>query len=392
VTGGAIVEAAALRSAAAALAREEERRPQAARDQWNNWDAACVTERNRRADREPWLDRLLLGAASGGGERPRWGPDQAPFAVALSHDVDVVSRRHASLATAMTGLSRAIRATRGPGWSARQAARWAYKLASTPFQRGRDPAWAFEYWTETEARRGYRSTFFFFPESVRRPHPDDACYRWSDRLGFERGFLRVRDLMRELVNRGWEVGLHASIHAARDGDLLAEQRDAMEQAIGSTVESVRFHYLSWDSALTPELVHAAGFRADGTLGYNLDTGFRAGTAFPWRLVSPSTGAALDVVEVPLHLMDGSLVHPAALALSPLAAIAEAERLVDVVASVSGCLGINWHPNHAAIPEYRETYEAVLAAAHSRGAYGAPLGSIARRWREMVAARAGAAAQ
>lgn len=351
----------------------------AARDRWGNVDFGGLDDSERQRVSRPWLDEHL-----GARNVALWPGTRSSFVMALSHDVDVLARRLVPRRTALVGFARAFRATGSSVDRLRQVVRWAARLALP--RPGAGPEWTFDQWTTLEDRYGYRSTFFFFPERLERAHVWDCCYSWSDPVQFNKREISVRELMRELVAGGWEVGLHGSVMAATDARMLRRQKEALEEAAGHPVRALRMHYLRWDPAITPNVVAEAGFSVDSTLGFNAANGFRSGTSFPHPLFDPTTGSPLPVSEVPLHLMDSALLDPSALGLTPEEAKRQVTRLLSVVERVGGCLGCNWHPNHASVPGWFAAYEHLLESAQRRGATGLTVSAAA----DLAAVRGSAA--
>jgi peptidoglycan/xylan/chitin deacetylase (PgdA/CDA1 family) len=77
---------------------------------------------------------------------------------------------------------------------------------------------------EIEERLGIRSTFFF------RPEYDDGSQ-----------VQQYADIMKALVENGWEVGLHANDTSTVE-EVVAE-KEALERALGKPVFGSRVHYL-----------------------------------------------------------------------------------------------------------------------------------------------------
>ncbi len=264
---------------------------------------------------------------------PRW-KGGARFAATLSHDVDDTSLH--SLPQALRLLARA-RSPRS------YAARAGLAAAVRALRAGRtvDPYWNIE---------GRRTT--------------------------------VRELFRTLAARGFEVGLHGSYETFRDGAELVRQKAQVEAAIGAPLAGTRQHFLRWDVRVTPRAHAEARFAYDATLGYNESPGFRCGVAAPFEWLDRGTGAALDLLEVPMTCMDGALFRT--LRLDAAGATARVLDQLATVESVGGLAGLLWHPNAAAesvFPGWWPPYVAALDRLAERGAWVAPAAEVAGWWRE-----------
>ena len=195
----------------------------------------------------------------------KW-PEGRPFALFPSHDVDQVHRRDlVVLARDLYRMGRDV--LRGRFRSvASTVEEWTCRT---------DSYWNFEKWRRLEERLGVRSTFFFMEGP-----------RWS-RYGRRYNTWKLRSVLKELVEGGWEVGLHGSYYAFRDARRLWKEREALEDIIEVRVRGNRQHYLRLDPERSFRCYEEAGFLYDATLGYNNQVGYRAGISFPFRPTTPS---------------------------------------------------------------------------------------------------------
>jgi peptidoglycan/xylan/chitin deacetylase (PgdA/CDA1 family) len=273
---------------------------------------------------DPPLERLR---AHLGVEPPRWRG--ARFAVALTHDVDTPWRwTRIGMRGAAARLKQAALAGR-PGPALREAR----GLAAVPAHRlrGTDPNWRFDRILRIERDRGASSTFFVMAGNR---HPADGAAPEA----YER--LRPR-LVELLLAGGAEVGLHGSYTAATAADVLAEERDVLEQLAGP-VAGQRFHYLRVDPHANLATLARLGFAYDSTLGFPDAPGFRAGIAQPFRPWDYAADGPLDLVVLPLAVMDATLAEQRYLGLSAAAAERRLLSLVDWAAEHGGGFAVLWH--------------------------------------------------
>lgn len=275
---------------------------------------------------DPLLERLRRKL---GVESRRWGG--ASFAVALSIDVDNPWRW-----TRRGILGSAARLKKGVlGGHPRAALREARALAGVPLHklRGSDPYWRFEKIIAEQRRRGARSTFFVMG-GHRHPADGPSPERYDE--------LRSQ-LVETLLECGAEVGLHGSYTAAEDPSQLALEAERVRGLAGS-VRGHRFHYLRVDPHRNLRVLDELGFGYDSTLGFPDRPGFRAGIAQPFRPWDFETERPLELVEIPLAVMDASLAEDRYLGLS----LAQAERrllgLLDWAQGNGGGFSVLWHPD------------------------------------------------
>jgi peptidoglycan/xylan/chitin deacetylase (PgdA/CDA1 family) len=372
-----------LRAAFGMLAREEERL-EPARDQWE-----CFAGTQSRLHALGVLERPLVNeyarlvaarlAAWAGGRgttlvpKPLW-PDGARFAVILSHDVDEV--RFGSVREAL----RLVALARGPRSYAFRAG--LTQAARGLALRGPDPYWNFERWVQAEEARGFSSSYYFCAPSPRMRHEYDARYRFGDRVDAFGRRGTVSTLMRQLAERGFDVGLHGSYLSHVDGDDLARQRAEIEAASGRPATGTRQHFLRFDALRTWQAQEAAGFDYDSTLGYNEAIGFRAGIAAPFHPWNAAARAPHDLLELPLTVMDGTLFRT--LDLDGRAAAELVRAHLETVEATGGLAVLLWHPNGAAarrFPGWWEAWEAALTHLQLRSAWVTDGARIARWWRQ-----------
>jgi peptidoglycan/xylan/chitin deacetylase (PgdA/CDA1 family) len=330
------------------LARLEER--DAVRDVHGRFSARAAGEDLLA----PAAERLRLEL---GLDPPR--PLGSRFAVALTHDVDVVWR--------WTRLG-----VKGALWRARRGdLRQLAELARAPVHRlrGTDPWWRFRELLDAERRLGARSTFF-----VLGGHrvPEDGLVPDV----YER--LRPR-LAEELRAGGAEVALHPSYRAAEEPALVDEERTALE-ALAGPVAGVRYHYLRLDPHRNLEPL-ASRFEYDSSLGFTDDLGFR-GSARPFRPWNVQRDEPFDLVEIPMAAMDATLAEPHYLGLTPTAASRRLDALLDRAAELGAAFSVTWHTERFDPPTARgwdRVYFRLIEGVKARGGVCVDAGTLATNW-------------
>lgn len=281
-----------------------------------------------------------------GGSKPVW-PEGKPFAVCLTHDVDVVSLYSFKQSVRLWGpgiinngsISDRVFRLLGLGKNFIQTMRQI---------RTGDPLHCYERWLEVEDQVGARSTFFFWPgwKAVRKHHHSDCAYDLEDPVVFDRQKCTVAEMIREIDRRGWEIGLHPSWYSFDDVDEMKRQKAALENTLGHEVVSVRQHYLHYDIRVTPRAQAEAGFKYDSTLGFNDNVGFRFGTCYPWKLYDLKTETELNIIEIPLIVQDGAMLNPAkGMRLDEDVSFKYVVQITEAVEKVGGVLTLSWHPQY-----------------------------------------------
>lgn len=349
------------------------------RDMWGNWDFSYGTAHMDGKIFIPWVDQLVRGLFVPNKEETVW-PEGKKFAVCLTHDVDSVPMKSSFI----MGW-RAWRKAIASGVSVKEVFRLScamgYRILKVAMGQEKVDldTLDFKRWLDIERQYGFHSTFFFFPSAVSKPHLYDCLYVFSDLTYFNGRFMTVADMMCEIAQGGWEIGLHGSIYSATEAGLLYEQKRQIEMILGHEIISTRQHWLKYDVAITPKIQAKAGFLVDSTQGFNRSIGFRAGTSFPYPCWDHIEDEILPIWEVPQHIMDGALFTPNALEYNEDLAIRHCLRLMDEVEKVGGCLTLSWHPNHLNIPTYWNVYDALLKEAYRRDAWGCSVGELYNWW-------------
>jgi hypothetical protein len=305
--------------------------------------------------------------------RPTW-PDGRPFALCLTHDIDhvsgsLVAERARSLRSfgEAPGREKVIVGLSG----IREAARTSLFWKPRP-----DPP--LDTWMDAEDRHGFKSSLFFLASPLPKPHWQDSFYSYNDRVSYRGSRLPLREVMRDIVAQGWDVGLHGASRSSSDASLLREERDIVSEACGAAVVTTRQHHLLYDIRYTPLYHERAGLRADTTMGSNISTGFRCGTCFPFFMYDVAADRPLDVVEVPLTVQDVALFNQ--MCMSDDLAVSHCVQLMNRVARVGGVMTLLWHNDvQSSNPRFR-VYQRLLQAASEMGAWGCSLRQLDQWWR------------
>jgi hypothetical protein len=359
------------------LAREEELRPET-RAAFVAGRAAGSWVEGHGLVELPWIDRCaqffeaLLDLKGESRLLPRW-PGGARWAVALSHDVDMLFkwRLRSALRLLLTTPALAL-----SGRWRRLARLWRELLAR--LRGGEDPWFLVDELMDLEARLGLHSTLLFLAESH-----DHQTYRYRIARPV------VQALLRRVLDNGFELGLHAGWHTLGDRDRLLDEKRRLEAITSRPVSLVRQHWLRFDRELSWSDQELAEFRVDGSLGWNDRPGFRAGTSLPFHPWCFKDRRPRRLLTVPLALMDSQLYDEQGL--DGTRARAASEALIERLRRARGLLGLNWHPHvlcEADFPGRRGHYLDLLEQAAAEGAALLSLGAVAEHWLRRESLRRG----
>jgi hypothetical protein len=324
-------------------------------------------------EREPVVSiaaqQLSKAVRSAAGRRPvrmidPW-PNGRRWAVALSHDLDVVDWW-----PAFTALRLAELATRG---ELRRAATVALNAACSI---GAPVVWnAIADLLATEARMKVRSTWFVLCGT-----PTLATARAGD-LTYHPESQSARRILEAVRKGGHEIGLHGSFATSEDHAQFVTQRARLAELTRAPIGGVRQHYLRMRASATPRGMATAGFDYDSTYGFADRNGFRLGVADVVPLWDAEHDAPVGVDEVPFTWMDRALSKYQRVE-APMAWIDDALVLADRCREVEGLFVGIWHPNldtPLGFPEAPAAYARLLVELSTRSAHVAPIGEIVA-WR------------
>lgn len=185
-------------------------------------------------------------------------PEDYAFALCLTHDVDRVTKTYQSVYYALM--------EKQPD----------HLLDLLP---GRNPYWQFEDIMALESELGVRSAFYFLNEQCL--FRDKPVREWFSARNWMLYFGRysiwssdIVDIIRDLDEGGWEVGLHGSYESYENPTRLTEEKRELEMVLGKPVHGGRQHYLNLDRPRTWAYQSDSGLCYDSTLGSTTDYGFQ----------------------------------------------------------------------------------------------------------------------
>ena len=335
--------------------------------------------------------RRLLGEAldltpprwKGRSGRPLDAPDAAPgersngaaFAIALTHDIDHL---HRWTPRAVAGSLR--RAALDARTGDRATARWELECLLRAFTdhlpAGTDPYWTFLDLIEREDRLGVDSTFFAIASHHERVDGVDA-------RDYHR---RLPALLRLLRHSGRETGLHGNSRDRVDPAALSEDRSRLKEMIAGAVEGIRFHYLRCLYHETLPMLETAGFAYDSSIAFGAREGPRCGLSFPFRPYLLAEDRPLDLVELPLVVMDGTLQERHYRNLPVSEGRAAGQRVLAAVRDAGGAAAVLWH-NTRLDPlvsrGYGQVYWDLIEWIQANGGVATSAGDVVGQWRAAV---------
>jgi hypothetical protein len=264
---------------------------------------------------------------------PSWKPERPSLRVKLTHDIDSV------------GIPFKLRAAVGHTLKRRE-----------PFASLRDAASVFTGVEPAELalvrtlasiskNRGLHSAFFWKASSA---GPKDS--------GYDPFHPKIQRVIADLKDQGREVGVHPGYDTLGSRSALGEEVERLRRALGVQRLGGRQHYLRWCPQTWLDW-ESCGLSYDSTVGFADFFGFRAGTAVPFRPWSLHENRELELVEVPLIVMDCTPVKY--MGLSKKEGLDRIHNCIKRTALVGGVFTLLWHNAVLLEPEYQGWYESIL---------------------------------
>jgi hypothetical protein len=175
--------------------------------------------------------------------------------------------------------------------------------------------------------------------------------------GYDPRVPAVRNVIQWLDDNQIENGFQAGYNTFRAPEKLRREVSALREVLGDRPLGGRQHYLRW----CPETwIHweTSGLSYDSTVGFADRIGFRAGTCVPYRPWLFPLNRASDLLEIPLLVMDGTLV--VYMKLGEQESNEQVQDLLNRCRAVGGVFTMVWHNNHLLDPRYHSLYIRLLS--------------------------------
>ncbi len=264
----------------------------------------------------------------------------------LSHDVDQIHDRELFRVLAdVNHIKRRI--IKGEPGNVLLAGRRVARALLCPKRALKD----FETLLEMEGRHGFRSTFFLLHDKYWARN--GARYTFQCRA--------IQEIVKLILGAGAELGLHGGYYRFNNVQLYRESRDAVEKAFGVRPRGIRNHLLRFSYPETWRAQSEAGFGYDATYGFPEELGPRGGWPFPFQTFDGNRGNALDLIALPITVMDVTVFRY--LRLEGAAAWEAVRRAMHSVIGAGGLVSLLWHNNYFNEPEYQQWQEVYKTALH-----------------------------
>lgn len=180
------------------------------------------------------------------------------------------------------------------------------------------------------------------------PSPFDSGYDLKD--------IRNRALHAVFQSQGVEMGVHPSYQTFNSPAKLRAEISAVREWLAQFDLGGRQDYLRWNPE-TWVLWESLGMAYDASVGYADHVGFRAGTSYPYKPWLFSRDREANLLEIPLHAMDTTLLGY--MKLDPEQALSRLSDLVARCRSVGGVFTLLWHHTNLMESTHETIYRQLL---------------------------------
>ena len=267
-------------------------------------------------------------------------PEGKKFAVCLTHDIDVVNFPRSNL---LYGAAKSLASGKIMN---------AFKMPFYNINNNWNSLCNFKKIMSIEDKYNAKSSFYFLALN-------------KDDLDFNFNIEDLENEIASITENGWEVGLHGGHEAYNNLEEINKEKKNLEKVLGKEVTGYRNHYLRFKVPETWEFVSKSGFKYDTTFGYADCVGFRNGMCHPFKPFNLDTNKEIDILEIPLTIMDSTLFNYMKLDIKGAWDIIK--LLIDAVEKYNGVITILWH-NTYMINEYLKLYEKILKYCYDKGAW------------------------
>jgi len=282
-------------------------------------------------------------------------PDNKPFALCLTHDIDVLYdvaswKRHT--VNIIKNISKLNIYNQ-------------IKYFKSIFSKKITSPFHISNIINIEKKYNARSSFYFL--SLLKGEVD---YNYDVNL--------INELYELIKANNCEIGLHGGHNAFNNLNKIIVEKARLEMAAGTEVIGYRNHYLKFELHNTWNFLEKADLKYDTTLGYADCAGFRNGMCHPFYPFNLESNCFMNIMELPLNIMDGSLSFYMRMDFSN--KIKLIKELIDETAKNKGVLTILWH-NSGINEENGVLYNEVLKYAFEKNAWLTSAGEVVKWYKK-----------
>ncbi len=155
---------------------------------------------------------------------------------------------------------------------------------------------SFEKLRAFETENDLKSASYFLENDTKI----DSKYQYSDKY--------IVEIIQKLLSENCEVGVHGTFNSYNNLQKLTDLKLKLQKTTNVRDIGIRQHFLRCEAPKTQEYQAKAGYSYDTTLGFAEHEGFRNSYCLPFKLFDFENNEMIDLWEIPLTVMDGTLFN------------------------------------------------------------------------------------
>lgn len=219
----------------------------------------------------------------------------------------------------------------------------------------KDPNYTFDRIMDISESNGIQSNFYF----------KTACTElaYDDNYSIDHPY--IRQLMREIHNRGHKIGIHPSYRTYNAPTQTQMEYERLriicdKEGIQQDQWGGRQHFLRWQVPITWRNWAEAGIDYDSTLSYADHAGFRCGVCYEFPVYDLERRKQLSLIERPLVVMEGSILEKKYMALVGQEAMDYMNKLKGYCKQYNGEFTLLWHNSSFESPLLWDMYSEIVS--------------------------------
>jgi peptidoglycan/xylan/chitin deacetylase (PgdA/CDA1 family) len=280
-------------------------------------------------------------------------PENKKFAVCLTHDIDVLNLP--KLTTLFDSYKSLLKGNISKS----------LKQLRSLINKKYNPWWNIKEIIKLEEKYDAKSSFYFLTLD-------------KNEIDFNYAIDELEPELTDIIDKGCEVGLHGGFGEYNNEENIKEKKKRMEKILNKKVVGYRNHYLKFKIPDTWEILNKVGFQYDTTFGYADCVGFRNGMCHPFKPFNLMTEKEIDILEIPLIIMDCTLFEYMHLEMGE--AWETIKLLIDTVEKYNGVITILWHNTYMVDQKYI-LYEKILSYCTKQNAWLTTGNNITNWWKQ-----------
>ncbi len=192
-----------------------------------------------------------------------------------------------------------------------------------------DPFWKFDYLLDLEKKYDISASYYFMSGGETGL---DNYYSIDNKV--------LKSIFEKIKSNSSEVGIHGSYNSYNNQNVLNKEKYRINKY--SNIVGIRQHYLRFKVPNTWIIQEECDFKYDTTLGYAKHVGFRAGICTPYKPFDILNKRVINILEIPLIVMDGTISEKQYMGLKPKESIIYIKRIINRIIEVNGIFSLLWH--------------------------------------------------